>query len=214
MWISTSKSTPTRHQKKFSSIVDSFDLRQMVETVTHRAGNTLDIVFVGSESSDGISILVQPAVISDHSVITIQLPMCKPPPVSMQQHSSGRIVIEKLSGRVWRTVFSVHRSVPEVGCQSTTCRRRIRPYWRHSSINSLHAWLLTNTTDRSHPGSTPSVMLRIGSRVALRKPTVAPGCPRIEPSGLISFDRLSWQFLITNSSWNARKLWNPVISNG
>ena len=40
--------------KKFSSIVDSFGLRQMVETATHRAGHTLDIVLVGSDRSDGV----------------------------------------------------------------------------------------------------------------------------------------------------------------
>ena len=54
----------------------------MVETVTHRAGHTLDIVFVRRDRSEGVSISFQPPGISDHSVITIQLPICRPPPIS------------------------------------------------------------------------------------------------------------------------------------
>ena len=68
--------------KKFSSTVDSFGLRQMVETATHRARHTLDVVLVRGDRSDEVSIMVQPLAISDHSIILIELPVCKPPPVS------------------------------------------------------------------------------------------------------------------------------------
>ena len=83
------------------------------------------------------------------------------------------------------------RRMPGVGYQSTICRRRIRPYWHHSPIRLLLAWLLRNTTSQLHPGSTPSVVPRNGSRVASSEPTIVPGWFRIEPSGLISFDRLT-----------------------
>ena len=48
--------------------------------------------------------------------------------LSMRQHGREGISIEKLSGGVWRTVVSVPRRMPGVGCQSTICRRRIRLY--------------------------------------------------------------------------------------
>ena len=106
--------------------------------------------------------------------------------LSMQQHGSGRILIEKLSGMVWRTVFSVVGWLEDAWSgmsidDLSETYVAIHPYWHHSSINSLHAWLLKITTDRSHHGSTPSVVLRNGSRVASIKPTVAPGWFRIEP---------------------------------
>ena len=44
--------------KKFSSTVDSFGLSQMVETPTHRAGHTLDIVLIRRDRSEGVSISV------------------------------------------------------------------------------------------------------------------------------------------------------------
>ena len=84
--------------KKFSSTVDSFGLSQMVETPTHRAGHTLDIVLVRRDRSEGVSISVQPPVISDHSVITIQLPICRPPPNSFSATTRPwKILTERLS---------------------------------------------------------------------------------------------------------------------
>ena len=176
--------------KKFSSIVDSFGFRQMVETATYRAGHLARHRSRWQRQiGQDINPLRFPITLSLRTNYRCAILHRS---LSMRQHGSGRILIEKHPGRVWRTVFSVPRRMPGVGCQSTICRRRIRPYWRHSSINSLHAWLLKNTTDRSHHGSTPSVVLRNGSRVALSEPTVAPGWFRIEPSGLISFHRPSW----------------------
>ena len=67
---------------KFTTEVNSFGLKQMVESPTHRAGHTLDIVLVNVDQSTTVSILVQPPVISDHSVIIVKFPLLKPPPVS------------------------------------------------------------------------------------------------------------------------------------
>ena len=179
--------------KKFSSIVDSFGLRQMVETP--HIGPVIHLTSFSLAATERTGYphwfnpLWFPITLSSRSNYRCANLHRS---LSMRQHGRGRISIEKHSGRVWRTVFSVLRRMPGVGCQSMICRRRIHPYWRHLSINLLHVWRLRNTTDRSHHGSTPSVVLRNGSRVASSEPTDAPGWFKIEPSGLISFDRPSW----------------------
>ena len=105
-----------------------FRLRQMVETATHRAGHTLDIVLVGSDRSDGISTLVQPL----RFPITLSLRSTTDVQTSTGLLQCNNTAVEEFRSRsfpkVWRTVFSVPRRMPGVECQSTICRRRIRPY--------------------------------------------------------------------------------------
>ena len=73
---------------KFTTKVNREQLRSevagyMVESPTHRAGHTLDIVFVNVDQSTTVSVLVQPPVIIDHSVIIVKFPLLKLPPVSI-----------------------------------------------------------------------------------------------------------------------------------
>ena len=206
--------------KKFSSIVDSFGLRQMVETATHQAGHTLDVVLVRGDRSDGVSIIIQPPVISDHSVIMIELPVYKPPPVSFNA--------------TWKNFDreAFHRELTaSVLCSSGDA-------WSEMSIDDLaesYSSILTSLVDRF----APRIVVKKHHRpitpwfnaVCLAEKRRSRGLERVYRRTRLARDRTLWisqlrsaqlvyqqvqheywQMLITNSSGNARKLWNTLSS--
>ena len=64
--------------KKFNVIMDCFGLSQIIKQATHVAGHTLDVVMTRSDMASSVSTTVQfPGIISDHSLITVNLPMEK-----------------------------------------------------------------------------------------------------------------------------------------
>ena len=209
--------------KKFSSTVDSFGLSQMVESPTHRAGHTLDIVLVRRDRSEGVSISVQPPVISDHSVITIQLPICRPPPISFN-----------VTTRPWkkfdREAFS-RELMGSILCSSEDA-------WNEMSVDDLseaYSSVLTSLVDRLAPRIvvrkhyrpiTPwfNAVCRAEKRRSrcfervYRRTGLAQDrsnwINQLRSSQLV-YQRVQhefWQTLITNSSGNARKLWNSLSS--
>ena len=52
--------------------VNSFSLVQMIDSFTHQAGHTFDIVLIGVDQPTKVTIFVQPPIISDRSVIIMQ----------------------------------------------------------------------------------------------------------------------------------------------
>ena len=206
--------------RRFSSTIG---LSQMVETSTHRAAHTLGIVLVRRDRSEGVSISVQPQVISDNSVITIHLPMCRPPPISFN-----------VTTRPWkdfdREAFS-RELLDRVLCSS-------EDVWKEMSVDDL---------SEAYSSVLSSIIDRLAPRIVVRKhfrpitPWFNAAC-RAEKRRSRCFERVYrrtglaqdrsnwinqlrssqlvyqrvqhefWQTLITNSSGNARKLWNSLSS--
>ncbi|EDO44116.1 predicted protein, partial [Nematostella vectensis] len=67
-----------RYAKKFSNILDAFDLKQHVKGITHKDGHTLDLVITRSDDDIIKVISVRNPMISDHHAIHCELDLCKP----------------------------------------------------------------------------------------------------------------------------------------
>ena len=206
---------------KFTTEVNSFGLKQMVESPTHRAGHTLDIVLVNVDQSTSVSILVQPPVISDHSVIIVKFPLLKPPPVSFSATT-----------RAWKNFDqgAFHKDLEaSVLCSSEDA-------WNAMSIDDLpeaYSTTLTSLIDQYAPRMVVQKHYRpitpwfnAACRAEKRK---AHCLERIYRRTKSTEDRSNWtnqlrscqvfyqqtqsaywQVLISNSSGDARKLWNTL----
>ena len=147
--------------KKFSSIVDSFSLLQMIETPTHRASHTIDIVLVRHNRSEGVSISIQLLVISDHSVITIQLPICRPPLISFNvttqpwknfdRKAFGRELLSSIlcsSEDIWNEMSVDDLSRGILVCTDITCRSAYILHRRQETLSSDHSLVQCHLSSR------------------------------------------------------------------
>ena len=76
--------------KHLLNILASFDCIQHVHgEPTHQAGGTLDLVITKSEDKIDNLVISPPNIISDHSLISWNLPMHRQPPITYQRESRG-----------------------------------------------------------------------------------------------------------------------------
>ena len=193
----------------------------MVDSPTHRAGHTLDIVLVGADQSTKVTTIVQPPTISDHSVIIVHLLFLKPPPVSF---SATTRAWKKFDRAAFQTELKA-----SVLCSS-------EDVWSNMSIDDLaeaYSTTLKSLVDRYAPRTVVqkhyrpiapwfNAACRAEKRKArcleriYRRTKSAEDCANWT-SQLRSCHEfyqqtqsIYWQTLITNSSGNARKLWNTL----
>jgi hypothetical protein len=63
-----------QHVCRFTEILESFDLVQVVNEPTHREGNTLDLVIVRRDCQPADCAVQPPNIISDHGLVTCRFP--------------------------------------------------------------------------------------------------------------------------------------------
>ena len=84
--------------RRLSSLLSSFDMVQHVHSPTHRCGNTLDLVMTFADRAPDDVTVQPPGVISDHALVTCQLPVAVDPPPLTERLVRGwrRVDREKL----------------------------------------------------------------------------------------------------------------------
>ena len=76
--------------KHLLNILGSFDCIQHVHgEPTHQAGGTLDLVITKSEDKINDLVINPSNIISDHSLISWNLPIHRQPPITYQRESRG-----------------------------------------------------------------------------------------------------------------------------
>ena len=65
---------------KLNTILECFGLLQHISSPTHRAGHILDVMITKEDLSSSVEIVVYPPDISDHSLVIAKLPHTKPQP--------------------------------------------------------------------------------------------------------------------------------------
>ena len=209
--------------RKLSPTVDSFGLSQMVEAPTHRAGHTLDIVLVRRDRLEGVSISVQPPVISDHSVVTISTSNL---PSSADFFQPDDAALEK----IWQRGLQ-QKLMGSILCSSEDA-------WNEMSVDDLselYSSVLTSLVDRLAPRIVVRKHFRLITpwfnavcraekrrsrcfeRVYRRTGLAQDRSNWINQlrSSQLVYQRVQhefWQTLIMNSSGNARKLWSSLSS--
>ena len=206
---------------KFNAILDSFGMTQHVESPTHNAGHTLDVVITKVDLSSSVDISVSPPAISDHSLIVAKLPVTKhhPPMFGATVRAWRRIDREAFRRDLALTALSRSTyddsSVDEIVedyqailheladryAPCRTIRRKYRP---------LTPWF--NEACRAEKRKT-----RCLERVYRRT--------KRDSDRTIWIDRLRsaqkfyqhvqdvyWQTTVSESSGNARRLWNSLSS--
>src|SRR5260221_210 len=208
---------------KFISILDCFGLQQLIEQSTHRAGHTLDVILVKSEQASLVRTLVFPPTISDHSLIVTSHPLTKPCPVPFS-----------VTTRAWKN-FNREDFSKELA-KSALCSSI--DVLRDKSVDDLaeiYSSTLSSLIDRFAPRFGVNRHYRPITpwyNAACRAQKRRVQClERVYRRSHSSADRerwlsqrLScqdfykqtqntyWHTIITNSSGNARKLWNVLSS--
>ena len=206
--------------RRLDTILGSFCLWQMVNGPTHRVGHTLDVVLVRTDQSELVSTLVHPPVISDHSVVVTKFPVLKPQPVSYSatirswKHFDRSSFLSDLqSSSICSPDDWMKKSVDELADIY---------YSTLSSLVDRHApWFVIN---KHYRPITP--WFNDACRAQKRKARCLERVYRRTRSGedrncwieqlracqefYRQVQNIYWQTLTSDSSGNARKLWNTL----
>ena len=208
--------------RKLDTILRSFCLRQMVDGPTHRAGHTLDAVLVRADQSELVSTLVHPPVISDHSLVVTKFPVMKPRPVSYSatirswKHFDRASFLSDLqSSSICSPDDWSEKSVDELAdIYHSTLSTLVDRYAPCIVINKHYRPITPWFNDACRAQKRKARCLE---RVYRRTRSDEDRKCWIKQLGACQefyeqVQNIYWQTLISDSSGNARKLWNTLSS--